>query len=346
MFKNLPELLQKRQSSKAPVNLKRPAPSSKPINAKVHRFPSEHSPPQRASTFPAQLMSRSSATEASNVPKTLDDHASPRNIGTWGATTPELSSGTISTPSETLTPDPINPPSVPSLPTSLPNQDLSALQMSQQFENIGNVPDLMPIMFPSDDPFAYPTQPMSTLEDGHFRQDGLPFTFTPTSQQPAMPSTQSTNPTGMTLGMPNTTYDSFPNYPVFSNGLPTTTMGATIPSHLRHRRHVSQPQHPSPVSHSPARSTVETVSSPDLVSIPNQNFTWQNYNFQQQQNMPDPSSQQQMPMLNGSQDFDLSMNDVGLDLGIPLDDILGNDACRPSGAFTNDDWIEWMNAGS
>lgn len=288
-------------------------------------------------------MSRSSANEASNVPKTLDDSAAPRNLGTWTDTTPELSSA-IGTPSETLTPDQLNPPSVPSLPNALPNQDLSALQMPQQFDNIGNVPDLMPIMFPSDDPFAYPTQPMSTLEDGHFRQGGLPLTFTPTSQKPGISTTQSTDPTGMTLGMSNTTYDSFPNYAVFSNGLPTTTMGATVPNHFQHRRHVSQPQHRSPLSQSP-RSAVDTINSPDLVSIPNQNFAWQNYNFQQQ-NMPDTFSQQQMPALNGSQDFDLSMNDVGLDLGLPLDDVLGNDVFRPSGAFGNDDWMEWMNASA
>lgn len=217
--------------------------------------------------------------------------------------------------------------------------------MSQSLENIGNVPDLMPIMFPSDDPFAYPTQPMSTLEDGHFRQDGtaqpLPFAFAPPSQQPAMPTTQPTDPTGTTMGMPNATYDNFSNFPVFSNGL--SSMGAGVPNHFQHRRQISQSQHQSPVSHSPARTTGELVSSPDLVFIPNQNFAWQNYNFQPQ-HVPDPS-QQQLLAFNGSQNFDMNVDDMSLDLGIPLDDILGNDACRPSGGFTNDDWIEWMNAG-
>ncbi|KAI5302622.1 hypothetical protein KEM56_000517 [Ascosphaera pollenicola] len=49
---------------------------------------------------------------------------------------------------------------------------------SQQFtfggalDKMNFIPDLMPMMFPSDDPFAYPTQPMSTLEDSTFKDFG------------------------------------------------------------------------------------------------------------------------------------------------------------------------------
>ena len=82
-------MLEKRQSSKAPVSLKRPAPSSNSQSIKGQQAPSAPNPPQRASTFPAQLLSRSSANEASNKPKTLDDSTS-RNFGTWAAPTPEL----------------------------------------------------------------------------------------------------------------------------------------------------------------------------------------------------------------------------------------------------------------
>lgn len=207
------------------------------------------------------------------------------------------------------------------------------------------MPDLMPIMFPSDDPFAYPTQPMSTLENGHFRQDGAQdlFGLGATSQQPGLAATQSSDP-GASMG----SFDSFSNFPVFPNGMPTG-MGTAVPSQLQHQRQVSQSQLQSPASHSPVRTSGEPVSSPDLVSIPNQNFTWQNYNFPSQ-NLPTQSTAQQMPTINGSQGFDLNMdgNDtsgMGLDLGIPLDDILGNDACRPAGSFSNDDWIQWMNVG-
>lgn len=344
-------MLKKRQSSKAPVNLKRSAPSAKPQNIKGHQAPSAPSPPQRASTFPAQLLSRSSANEASNIPKTLDDSAS-RNLGTWAAPTPELLTEPVSTPSDQLSGDQSS--SVSPLQTSMPNQDLSALYMSQPFGDIGNVPDLMPIMFPSDDPFAYPTQPMSTLEDGHFRQNGagaqsFPFPFAPTSQPPALSSTQTADPTATTMGMANPSFNSFPSMPVFPNGQ-STTMGTGVPNqYQQHRRQISSKSQFSPVSQSPVGTPGEPISSPDLVSIPNQNFAWQNYNFQSQ-NFPDQSSQQQMPALNGNQGFDINMdgNDstgVGLDLGIPLDDILGNDAFRPSGSFSNDDWTQWMNVG-
>ena len=49
--------------------------------------------------------------------------------------------------------------------------------------NNAHLPDLTAMMFPSADPFAYPNQPMSILEDGQFKQDqnqmGLPGGNTP-----------------------------------------------------------------------------------------------------------------------------------------------------------------------
>ena len=36
--------------------------------------------------------------------------------------------------------------------------------------NTHGLPDISSMMFPSEDPFAYPTQPMMTLEDGQFAQ--------------------------------------------------------------------------------------------------------------------------------------------------------------------------------
>ena len=36
------------------------------------------------------------------------------------------------------------------------------------FPNSGGLPDLSAMMFPSNDPFAYPNQPMTTLENGQF----------------------------------------------------------------------------------------------------------------------------------------------------------------------------------
>ncbi len=39
----------------------------------------------------------------------------------------------------------------------------------------GDFPDLSTMMFPSDDPFAYPNQPMSTLESLHGGDQGQPY---------------------------------------------------------------------------------------------------------------------------------------------------------------------------
>lgn len=85
----------------------------------------------------------------------------------------------------------------------------------------------------------------------------------------------------------------------------------------------------------------ESLSSPDLVSIPNNNFVWQGYNFQpsnmatgQQATQQDVSANTQM------QDFNMAMD---MDLGISFDDLFGN---RPNGAVaSNEDWMQWMNVG-
>ena len=204
----------------------------------------------------------------------------------------------------------------------------------QPFSNLGNVSDLMPIMFPSDDPLAYPMQPMSTLEDGHFRGDDAAaqmasFSLGSAPQQTSMSTAQSGGPPGTTMGP---TFDSFAN-------LGAPGMGTAVPSQLHHR-HQSQRQ--SPVSRSQGGDMGGPVSSPDVVLIPNQNFAWPNYNFQPQ-SMDDLSLPQQMAN-NGSQELDLSMDGGGplemdLDLCIPLDDALGNDAGRSMGNFTNDEWL-------
>lgn len=347
IFKHLPEMLKKRQSSTAPTNLKRPAPSSKPQNAKTQSSPTDRSLP-RLSTLSAHSSprsSRSSTNETGNSPKNFDDGIPPKNPGTRPVPTPELATKTVS-PSETLNVKHLSSPStVPPLPSSMANQDMSGL-LVQPFSDLGNVPDLMPIMFPSDDPLAYPMQPMSTLEDGHFRADDAvsqmaSFSLGPAPQRTTMSTAQSGGPSGPS-GPPATTMG--PVFDSFSN-LGAPGMGTAVPSQLHHRH---QSHHQSPVSRSPGGGMGEPLNSPDLVLIPNQNFAWPNYNFQPQR-MADQAIPQQMAD-NGSQALDLSMDGRGplgmdLDLGIPLDDVLGNDAGRSMGNFTNDEWLQWMNAG-
>lgn len=370
LFKNLPELLKNRQSSVKPVNLKRSAPAavSRPAaSLKNQQSTPEMAPPQRASTFPLQLLTRQSKAEASNTPKSLDDshgvgngkiYQTPVNTPTWVSSTPEPHTDTTTTSPEPFVADQARATTTASPMPMMHSREPSSGQIStQQLANSGNLPDLMPIMFPSDDPFAYPTQPMSTLEDDHFRTDRLglqspnQFGFDPTPH--GLPSSTPTDSSMVAVSTP--TFDNYGNFPLFNNGT-STGMNATLPHRVAPQKQqaMNQARLQSPVSHgSTPGSGTEAVNSPDLVSIPNQNFMWQGYNFQPQAFAPDSSGPQQVPTTTESQGFGMGMdenNELGavMELGLlPLDDIFGNgDPCRPNGTLANDDWIQWMNVGS
>jgi hypothetical protein len=68
-----------------------------------------------------------------------------------------------------------------SIPGFVVNQaQVQASPQQQTFnQSMGNAgfPDLSSMMFPSGDPFAYPNQPISTLEDGQFKQEPGQFGF-------------------------------------------------------------------------------------------------------------------------------------------------------------------------
>ncbi|KAL2860577.1 fungal-specific transcription factor domain-containing protein [Aspergillus pseudodeflectus] len=346
LFKNLPELLKNRQSSKVQVNLKRPAPS----NNQPTRAP-ELKPPQRASTFPIQLLTRPSKLEASNIPKSLDDHHAPRSpapkargshLPTWVKSPAEAPSSAASTPPGSAAPPDLAPTSssTPAMSQVLPIREPATGQFNaQQMPNTTGFPDLMPIMFPSGDPFAYPAQPMSTLEDDHFRFDepGLTTTAPFTT---GIPTTADQNIGPMNLSRAQ--IDSLAGFPMFQSGS-QSSMSAALSGQLSGSQ-ASQLQ--SPASH--GSTPGEAVNSPDLVSIPNQNFIWQGYGFDQQPNFaPDASGMQQMPTGN-EHNFGMALDDsgfnVGLDLpGVPLDDIFGNQDVKQG--LPNDEWIQWMNIG-
>ncbi|KAL4916321.1 fungal-specific transcription factor domain-containing protein [Aspergillus aurantiobrunneus] len=334
LFKNLPELLKNRQSSKAQVNLKRPAPS----NSQAAPAP-ELKPPQRASTFPTQLLTRPSKPDGSHTPKSLDDHNAPRspapksrsNRQSW-VPPGEHPASVVST-----LPEPAPPSTgISMMPQALPIRETSMRQFNTQpmSNNSSGFPDLMPIMFPSDDPFAYPTQPMSTLEDDHSRFDGNATTVPYTS---GLSTTidQNANPTHAG----KTRLDNFGTFPMFQGGNPQSSMGAAFSGRL------SGSHLHSPASH--GSTPVEAMNSPDLVSIPNQNFIWNGYGINQQPNYVPDATMQQMPTGN-EQTFAMGTDDnafnVGLDFtGVPLDDIFGNNDSKKG--FPNDDWTQWMNIG-
>jgi hypothetical protein len=131
---------------------KRPSPSdtvsaranySDPNVASPKNPRSDQRGPGRARSFPHDLSINvskpSSLSEsASLTPQSFDEqNSSYQNVWNLG------SASTILTPTTSATP------------------------ISSQHLGNPNLPDMKPVMFPSDNPFAYPNQPMSTLEAQH-----------------------------------------------------------------------------------------------------------------------------------------------------------------------------------
>lgn len=247
----------------------------------------------------------------------------------WMGNSPELLTEGMTTP-DTM--------SSTSLNQSLGQQEPSSLAWSQQFNNPNNLPDLMQFMFPSDDPFAYPTQPMSKLEDDHFRHDNFSkFPFDNAGMNSNAP-----NDPSMHNG-PNPGLDSFPNFGAFG---PSSGIKSSVPSRLQP---MGSPLVGSPISHSQGTPS-EALSSPDLVSIPNQNFVWQGYNFQPTNEPAEQVMQKQedTSASNSLQDYNMGVDENAFggtqDLGILFDDLFGNEPdYRTGNGASNDDWTQWMN---
>lgn len=338
-------MLKNRQSSKPAVNRKRAAPEHTGVEPKPL---AEKALPHRSSTFPVQMMQQQVPKDIHNRrQQSLDNtqinnrSADANNQSSWVSTTPELLTETMTTPEHISSTGSMNP--------SISSQEPSSLAWAQQFTNPANLPDLMPMMFPSDDPFAYPTQPMSTLEDDHFRHDnGMPsqYPFDP-SQTAAMGST---TPGDHSVGVSTPPFD-LSTLSNFSIGQPQGYR-SSVPSHLRPSHSRSSSRIQSPISQS--QSSIEALGSPDLVSIPNQNFVWQSYNFQPndpnqmaaesmapKQEMSDPGQMQtELPDLTAGMDENMGMN---MDLGISFDDLFGNNAAYRPAHASNDEWTQWMN---
>ncbi|KAJ5514074.1 Transcription factor [Penicillium fimorum] len=344
LFKTLPEMLKNRQSSKTPVNLKRSAPSNTVEPEPKPTF--EKTLPHRSSTFPAPMMSQPVVPDDQNRRQRSLDNAQPisnrptdiSHQSTWVSTTPELLTETMTTP-EHISSSGMTP--------SMPNQEPSSLAWAQQFTNPSNLPDLMPMMFPSDDPFAYPTQPMSTLEDDHFRHDraGMPSQY-PFDSAPGMGPATPGDPSSTGVSTPNYDFTNIPNFPIAN----PPGIKSSVPSHLRPSHSRTSSRVHSPISQS--QTPTELINSPDLVSIPNQNFVWQGYNFQP--NNPNDIAaesapqQQEIPGLNGIPGIGVDENmGMNMDMGISFDDLFGNNAAyRPGNGASAEDWAQWMNANS
>ena len=341
LFKTLPEILKSRQGTKVPVNLKRRAPSTvsaEPENIKTNS--EQTTLPHRSTTFPTHMMQQSPVVTPSRRQKSLDTSQSNRpsdngSQSAWMASTPEFLTEAMATP-EAVSSSSQNP--------SLANQDPSNLAWSQQFNNPNNLPDLMPMMFPSDDPFAYPTQPMSTLEDDHFRHDRSGMTAGAFPFESASQTGMANSPSDPSVTTPGFDFANLPNF-----GAPTGVK-SSVPSRLQ--TSAAQPMN-SPRIHSPisqGNTPSEALSSPDLVSIPNQNFVWQGYNFQPTNMAAEQPVPQEQSAPIGLPDFNMGLDEnslgMNMDLGISFDDLFGNDAtCRPGNGAPNDEWTQWMNPG-
>ncbi|KAJ6142448.1 hypothetical protein N7471_001901 [Penicillium samsonianum] len=325
LFKTLPEMLKNRQSSKTPVNLKRSAPFNQTAETEPVQSSFEKTLPHRSSTFTMQKMPQTPAPEVTTRrQQSLDntqmmDNRPNENSSrsTWISTTPELLTKTMSTPEQISSASSMNP-SMPS------NQEPSSLAWAQHFANLADLPDFMPIMFPSDDPFGYPTQPMSTLEDDHFCHD-----------RGMIPSQYPCDAAPQTTGMGTTT----PTDP--RGALESLPRPLTLPISL-----ISSAGIPRRLSHQ-----CQTVSKPSIPEA-RHNHVWQGYNFQptkpnNPKNIPTEfAPQQDFPSPNGHSNASMGM---GMELGISFDDLFGNNATfRPNNGACNgacnDDWAQWMDA--
>lgn len=348
LFKTLPEMLKNRQSSKAPVNLKRSAPSN--VSAEPLIAGKPQTLPHRSGTLPVQVVPQPAPSTPNrrqqnpNTPQAQpqgDNRPSGSSTQSPWISTPELLTETMTTP---------EPTSATSLNNAFASQEPSSQAWSQQFNNPNNLPDLMPFMFPSDDPFAYPTQPMSTLEDDHFRHDQsgvaqAQFPFDSISKS-SMARNTPNDPSG--AGISTSGFDGYGNLRNFNVG-PTSASNLSMPTHLQaNAQSMASSRLHTPISQGQTPS--EALSSPDLVSIPNQNFVWQGYNFQPTTMETDNTTIPQNPSMNGFPDFSMDMHEnttgMNMNLGISFDDLFGNDtALRPHNGGSNDNWNQWMNTG-
>lgn len=318
-------MLKNQQSSAAPhANLKRPSPASTlATRPKVQReVPvSEASSLPRSNSFPTRPKTGNPPVRAS-----VDDSGAFRQPQSWlsnEVTNFSAEPESLSEPSsqqEQLT------SSVP--PTMGPAQAPSATH---------NLPDLMPIMFPSGDPFAYPTQPMSTLEDGHFKEDA------PRAAQFFHDGHQATS-TSAGLASGGTIATGTPGFDG-SQGLPSgSSSGGMSGPQLSgaFQRLGLQSQAQSPSSRSGGSS--DHAQSPDMVSLP-QSAMWQSLRF------PNQNFFGQQASMSGDSSREMAVDSMaglgpvgfGMDMNFNFDEVLFGNGGGADSSFLGEDWNQWAN---
>jgi len=180
LFDQLPEKLKRSRFNSYTGNKKRHASSPHRI-ASVQAMRSAPDITQTINTDPTANMQRASTYPTPVSAAALKRASVPYDISTMRQTLrPSLDniyrrdSQQIHMPTDTVdmsTPD--------SAGSSIPS---SATQPQFGFPSNfddADLPDLSAMMFPSADPFAYPNQPMTTLENRHYKQENPPFTPPP-----------------------------------------------------------------------------------------------------------------------------------------------------------------------
>lgn len=295
--------------------------------------------PQRSNSFPTKLAALHS--RHSQEPKSAaDDTRLPRRSQTW------LWEGHSDSPDSTASPSSASAFSHDQNASPAANQYLAQpptqepFTSSQQLNASQILPDLMPIMFPSGDQFAYPAQPLSTLEDDHFKDElsTSPMQYTQDSFTPQGPNTLNGNfSRPMSNGL-----DGLNGLQGLSGPFQSAS-AATLAPQLQH---LGLQQTPS--THS---STPDNIQSPDLVSLPH-NYMWQSFS------LSNPSMTNEQPMKeqsvpggkatmtdNGGLDGMSSLG-MGFDMDVNFGEILGNIGTNPGAAANmNDEWSQWMNTG-
>ncbi|KAM5463145.1 Gypsy retrotransposon integrase-like protein 1 [Microsporum ferrugineum] len=382
MFKYLPERLRNRQAlSSSQINRKRtqtPTPicsNSSTVNGnntppqpkELEEF--NASLPQRASTFPLHLSpnGESAIKNSRSEDITMENTDKHQNgpfkwtsamQGLFGLSPSASQNPSLVDDEQTHMSSPSSPPisGQGSQPTH--KQELS---FSPPFNNAAPLPDLMPMMFPSDDPLAYPNQPMSTLEDDHFKQDSSSnghdqFMFTPTtSMQSVMEnngmnkatsssSTSFANTPGLSIVNSTSSHD-----PASISSLPphVKAMSTAFPGNTQSP--TSEPQHDT--------NSYSFMGNPDLVTIPGHSFIWQSLAAQGTLNNSYQYPTAEPSFQTTPDDFVLGLG-AGLDMGLGtdmkfdhiLDPFCGADTNDNGGSSGNgdigsssNDWIQWGN---
>lgn len=344
LFKQLPEKLKNRQSSAASnVNLKRSSPSDTAAKSRIQRPASMSLPfdtPQRSNSFPTKLAALHS--RQSQEPKNaVDDTRLPRRPQAW------LWDGHSESADSTASPSSASAFSHDQTASPVANQYLNQPPTQQPFtssQQLGAsqiLPDLMPIMFPSGDQFAYPAQPLSTLEDDHFKDD-LPNSPMQQYTQDSFTSQGSNSLNGNFSRPMSSGFDGLTGLQGLSGPFPPAS-AATLAPQLQH---LGLQHTPSTLS-----STPDNIQSPDLVSLPH-NYMWQSFSLSNagmpnEQNLKEQSVPGGKVTMTDNGGLDgMSSLGMGFDMDVNFGEILGNIGTNHATATNmNDEWSQWMNTG-